>query len=197
MMYRLNSVRHFSQILRAGLIAVAATAVLFSASANAADKISAQTAPGPHSDLVGVWLDHTGRGAVEVSVCGEKQRLCGRIVWLQDPNDKNGQPFVDGNNPRRALRGQPICGLQIIGNLRHVGRGVWDYGWIYDPEKGERYDVELRRRGDRLRVLGYAGLKMLSETMYWTRAPEELQYCAAPAGADGQTPPAAPAQRRR
>ncbi len=168
------------------MFVVAALTILFSTGAEATDP----NTDGPHSDLIGVWLDHTGRGAVEVSVCGENNRLCGRIVWLQDPNRKDGHPFMDGNNPRHTLRGQPICGLQIIGNLKHIGRGVWDNGWIYDPEKGERYDVELRRKGDRLRVLGYAGLKMLSETMYWTKAPQELHYCAATAGGGEHWPAA-------
>jgi uncharacterized protein (DUF2147 family) len=172
MTYGLKSTQQRSKTFRSGMIAIAALTTLLASGAQAAGR--------PPSDLVGIWLDHTGRGAVELAPCGN--RLCGRIVWLQDPNDKNGRPFADGNNPRRALRGRPICGLQIIGNLKHVGRGVWDRGWIYDPEKGERYDVELRRKGNRLRVLGYAGLKFLSETMYWTQAPEDLKVCAASAG---------------
>ena len=32
---------------------------------------------------LGVWIDHTGRGAVEITDCGGK--LCGRIVWVKDP----------------------------------------------------------------------------------------------------------------
>ena len=193
MTYRLNPAHPIILTSRASMFVVAALVILFSTGAKAADA----SPHGPHSDLVGIWLDHTGRGAVELSVCGENNRLCGRIVWLQDPNRRDGQPFMDGNNPRRALRGQPICGLQIIGNLKHIGRGVWDNGWIYDPEKGERYDVELRRKGDRLRVLGYAGLKFLSETMFWTKAPQELHYCAATVGNGGLIPGAKPVPPRR
>ena len=43
----------------------------------------------------GIWIDHTGRGAVEISPCNGK--VCGRIVWLQDK--KNAQ----------------VCGMQVIG----------------------------------------------------------------------------------
>jgi ABC-type multidrug transport system ATPase subunit len=35
---------------------------------------------------LGVWIDHTGRGAVEITDCNGK--LCGRLVWFKDT--KNG-----------------------------------------------------------------------------------------------------------
>jgi uncharacterized protein (DUF2147 family) len=117
----------------------------------------------------GLWIDHTGRGAVEFAQCAED--LCGRIVWLKEPNDKAGQPLRDTKNEDRARRVQTICGLQIIGNLRLQSDGSWDRGWIYDPEQGERFDVELRLRSpDVLQVKGYKGLKFLSETYQWKRA---------------------------
>lgn len=122
-------------------------------------------APGPS----GLWIDHTGRGAVEIAPCSEG--LCGRIVWLQQPNDKSGQLLRDENNEDRAKRTQPICGLQIIGGLKLQPDGSWDNGWIYDPEQGARFDVELRLRNpNQLQVMGYKGLKFLSETYQWKRA---------------------------
>ena len=127
---------------------------------------SAQAAAPP---AAGVWIDHTGRGAVEIAPCPEG--LCGRIVWLQQPNDKAGQLLRDEKNGDRAKRAQPICGLQIIGGLKLQPDGSWDNGWIYDPEQGERFDVELRLRNpDQLQVMGYKGLKFLSETYQWKRA---------------------------
>src|SRR6185437_12332647 len=67
----------------------------------------------------------------------------------------------------------------------------WDNGWIYSPEKGRKYSVELTPLDNgTLRVTGYAGLKFLSKTMIWTRAPENLHLCgqteakAAQPGAD-------------
>jgi len=117
----------------------------------------------------GVWIDHTGRGAVEIAPCPEG--LCGRIVWLQQPNDKSGQLLRDEKNEDRAKRSQPICGLQIIGGLKLQSDGSWDNGWIYDPEQGEKFDVELRLRNpDQLQVKGYKGVKFLSETYQWKRA---------------------------
>src|SRR5438477_970580 len=91
---------------------------------------TASAASGP----TGVWMDHTGRGAVEISECGAS--LCGRIVWVKDTKDSEG------------------CGIQIMGNLKPVAGGKWDNGWILDPEKNAKYDVELTPMGDKLKVLG-------------------------------------------
>lgn len=107
----------------------------------------------------GIWYDHTGRGAVEITNCGGN--LCGRLVWLKD--EKNAK----------------ACGTQILGNVKPVSGGKWDGGWIYDPEDNAKYSVEITPMGgDRLKVMGYAGSKLLSETMIWKRANGELKRCA-------------------
>lgn len=118
---------------------------------------------------VGVWIDHTGRGAVEIVQCGAG--LCGNIIWMKDPNDKKGKPLRDILNEDRSKRSRTICGLQIIGGVQAMRDGSWDRGWIYDPEQGERFDVELRlQTADVLQVKGYKGLKFLSETFQWKRS---------------------------
>lgn len=111
------------------------------------------------SSPTGVWLDHTGRAAIEIANCGGN--LCGKIVWLKDPaNTKEG------------------CGLQIIGNVKPVSGGKWDGGWILDPEKNAKYDVELTPLSNgNLKVMGYAGMKFLNETYTWTRATPDLKRC--------------------
>lgn len=133
----------------APIVLKAAAALAFAASAVSA---SAGSAPS------GIWLDHTGRGAIEITECGGK--LCGRIVWLKD-----------GKNAK-------ACGLQVIGNVAPVAEGRWDRGWIYDPDNDDRFSVELTPLGDRLKVVGYVGSKLLSETMIWTRAPADIKRCA-------------------
>jgi uncharacterized protein (DUF2147 family) len=107
---------------------------------------------------IGVWIDQTGRGAVEVTNCGKN--LCGRVVWLKDEKDVKG------------------CGIQILGDVKPVAGGKWDGGWIYDPDEGAKYSVELTPLGaDKLKVLGYSGSKFFSETMIWKRAPADLKKC--------------------
>ena len=106
----------------------------------------------------GIWLDHTGRGAVKISDCNGN--LCGRIVWVKDV--KNGS----------------ACGTQIIGNAKPVSGGKWDGGWILDVDEDRKYQVEITPLSNgKLKVMGYAGSKMLSETMIWTRAPADTKTC--------------------
>ena len=125
-------------------------AVLISAS-------SALAGPAP----LGLWIDHTRRGGVEITQCGA--RLCGHIAWLKDAENSEA------------------CGVQVIGDAKQMRNGTWDRGWIYDPEADSTYDVELKPIGSKkLRVMGYAGTKFLSETMIWKRAPVGLTKCAKP-----------------
>lgn len=138
----------------------------------------AQTAPPPlQPGYAGVWYDDTGQGAVEITPCAD--RLCGRIVWLRAPLDKQGRPLTDIYNPDARQRQRPICGLSVIGDLKRQRNGSWDEGWIYDPKQGKQFDVELRlRSADALQVMGYMGVKFLSETFVWKRAPADLRRCA-------------------
>jgi uncharacterized protein (DUF2147 family) len=134
-------------------------ALALQAAAIAAVVLSAGAARAEETPL-GMWIDHTGRGAVEITQCGDK--LCGHVAWLKDAKNAS------------------TCGEQIIGDLKSVGGGKWDNGWIYDPDRDEKFDVELTPAGGTMRVLGYAGTKWLSESMTWKRAPAELQKCSKP-----------------
>ena len=112
-------------------------------------------------EATGLWYDHTGRGAVEITKCGNQ--LCGRLVWLKD-----------------AEHAKQVCGIQILGDVKPIANGVWDNGWIYDPERDSKFSVELTLVGEKaLKVVGYMGTKWLSETMMWKRAPTDLKRCGA------------------
>ena len=130
----------------------------------------------PQPDVAGLWIDHSGQGAVEVYACGAL--ICGRVAWIKVPLDAQGRALMDGRNPDPAKRSKPMCGVQIIGNAARQPNGTWDNGWIYNPEDGGTFSVELQLRGpDTLQVKGYAGLKFLSETFTWKRAPANLKRC--------------------
>ncbi|MGE3231198.1 MAG: DUF2147 domain-containing protein [Hyphomicrobium sp.] len=129
-------------------------------------------------DLLGVWMNDTGRGAIEIKDCGGK--ICGHVVWLKDPaSDAKG------------------CGRQILGDVVKTG-GAWggDDAWIYSPEKKKNYNVEITPLADgTLKVKGYAGISFLSKTMIWTKAPDDLVRCnstqeaAAPAAPKSEAAP--------
>jgi len=106
----------------------------------------------------GVWIDHTGRGGVEFRTCG--RGICGVIVWVRSKTDNHG------------------CGRKLIGDVKPMGRNVWDGGWIISPESGTKYDVEVKVLSrSKIQIMGYAGSKFLSKTMTWTRAPSTIKRC--------------------
>ena len=145
--------------------------------------LGAQARPAAAPPELGIWFDDTGKGAVEIAPCdkagGTAGQLCGRIVWLREPNGENGKPLTDGYNPDPDMRARPICGLQVLGNLSPQPDGAWDAGWVYDPKVGKAYDVEVRLEGrDQLTVTGYKGIKLLGKTFVWKRAPPTLPKCA-------------------
>ncbi len=144
---------------------IAAAAVILMTDASAA---------GPRE--AGIWYDDTGKGAVQIFECGT--HLCGRIVWLKDPLNTKGQPLTDGYNPNPQLRNRPICGLQVLGGLARQPDGTWDEGWVYDPKVGKSYDAAIQLAGrNKLVLTGYKGLRLLSKSFTWTKAPDTLPSC--------------------
>jgi uncharacterized protein (DUF2147 family) len=131
-----------------------------------------------------------------ITPCGNK--LCGRIYWLKAPLDKKGKPLVDDLNPSTAKRGQPVCGLQVLGGLQRQSDGSYDAGWVYDPKVGEAYDAAIQiKDANHLVLTGYKGMKLFGKKFIWTRAPADkpLTKCggepapaAAPAAPKGLAP---------
>ena len=127
---------------------------------------------------VGIWYDDTGKGAVRIEQCENK--LCGKVYWLKETLNAEGQPLVDRHNPNQSQRTRPICGLQVIGGLASMSDGEWDTGWIYDPKEGKSYSVAMKLDGpDTMKVTGYLVMKLMGRTLTWKRAPADLPSCAA------------------
>lgn len=164
-----------SRVSKSGPFALlAATAALLLPLSASAQTAKAALTPMPEA---GIWYDDTGQGAVEIQPCGKT--LCGRIVWLKEPRNAAGQPLTDKLNPEPGQRSRPICGLQVLGGLEKQRDGTWDAGWVYDPKEGKSYDAALQVAGPgKLAVTGYLGVKFLSRTLSWKRAPADLPRCA-------------------
>jgi uncharacterized protein (DUF2147 family) len=167
---------------------LAAMGVLVAAAACNVDAQQPKSAPAAVSpappqaepNVIGVWLDHTKRGAIEIMPCGT--RLCGYVYWVKEAVSRNGKPVLDTNNPDPARRGKPMCGTQILVNLVQKERArighVWGAGSIYNPEEGQSFDAEVKLiTPNELSVLGYIGIKFMGEQFTWTRAPAELVRC--------------------
>jgi uncharacterized protein (DUF2147 family) len=125
-----------------------------------------------------IWMTDDSLAAIRIERCGE--HFCGFVVWVKSDRWADGERLLDRSNPDPAKRSQPICGLQIIGNLAQTGEGQWNGGWIYDPKAGRTYGLEVTAPiAGRLDLYGYLGTKILGKSIYWTSAPKDLVRCRA------------------
>jgi uncharacterized protein (DUF2147 family) len=117
----------------------------------------------------GLWATEGSKGQVRIESCGEK--LCGKIVALQEPNYPDGKPKIDRNNPEATLRERPIVGLAILRDIvaDKDEAGKWAGGTIYDPESGKTYKCTMTLQADgSLEVRGYVGMPLLGRSQTWT-----------------------------
>jgi uncharacterized protein (DUF2147 family) len=92
--------------------------------------------------LVGTWLTADGSSKMRFEPCGNT--LCGRLIWLRQPNDpETGKPILDKNNPNPALRSRPLLGAPIFTGVRALNPAEW-IGNAYNAEDSKTYDVTLR-----------------------------------------------------
>ena len=107
-----------------------------------------------------------GKARVTFEPCSSK--VCGRIIWLKEPNDQNGKPQVDVLNQNKSLRGRPIIGLRLT-ELAEDGNGGYK-GQIYNPEDGKSYAAKASVQKDgSLLIKGCVMGGLLCDDQTWTR----------------------------
>jgi len=151
-------------------IAIAILAIVWSADARSATD---------ESGVTGIWMTDAGDGAVDVHRCGTE--LCGYIYSiLRLPHPE--RPALDDRNTDSALRGRPLCGLQVIGALHADAPGHWSGGWIYDPKVGKIYGLDLTLRDRQLSVHGtlQGAFALLGRSVTWSRPAAPPAKCVAP-----------------
>jgi uncharacterized protein (DUF2147 family) len=115
----------------------------------------------------GVWLSEDGGTKVQIAHCGGK--LCGKVVWLDEPNDpRTGKPKTDKLNPDPAKRARPLLGLQVVRGLSPDGDNRWS-GLIYNADDGRTYEASLRVPSDSVAQVKGCVLKILCKQHTWTR----------------------------
>lgn len=153
----------------------AALALLLFAFATASPASGAPDHSG-ENDPRGIWVDHKQKVAVRIEICEDS--LCGRIVWLKNPRERDGRLKRDGLNPDAAMRNRPLCGLGILRGFRLVTAGTWADGEIYNPNDGHIYGSTLIvENGDILKIRGYFGISLIGKTTKWTRMPDPKENC--------------------
>jgi uncharacterized protein (DUF2147 family) len=94
----------------------------------------------------------------------------GVIHWMKEPNEKNGQPKKDVNNPDPDKRNQTIEGLVILKAFKFDGDNMYDDGNIYNPENGKTYSGYMKLVDQNtIELRGYIGRPVLGGTTTWKR----------------------------
>jgi len=131
--------------------------------------------------IVGNWKPSNGRSVVQIykgkPANGEDpSKYYGKIVWLLEPNDEDGNPRTDINNDDDDLQSKPLKGLVMVKDMEFEevdGKIVtWEGGTIYDPNNGSTYDFEAEINKKNQNVMegrGYIGFTLFGRTDTWTR----------------------------
>jgi len=119
--------------------------------------------------LVGVWQPSEGTAYVKIDKIGNK--YYGRIVWLKEPLNEDGEPKTDVNNPDESLRETPLKGYRILKDfVWDETEKIWVDGTIYDPKNGTTYNCKIELTEDnKIEVRGFVGTAVFGRTDVWTR----------------------------
>lgn len=116
--------------------------------------------------ILGKWLNAESTAQIQVFKRGSN--YFGRIVWLKDPNNAQGEAKTDVENPDASLKTRPIIGLEILQDFVYAN-DEWKSGTIYDPESGKTYSCLMTLEGNKLNIKGYIGVSLLGRTAVWTK----------------------------
>jgi uncharacterized protein (DUF2147 family) len=118
--------------------------------------------------LLGIWWNEEKDAKIEIYKCSGK--YCGKIVWLEEPNEEDGTPKIDDENPDESLQNRPLMGLKFLEGFSYDGDNLWEDGTIYNSREGKTYSCYLKLETEtRLKVRGYIGFSLLGKTNYWER----------------------------
>ena len=119
--------------------------------------------------VCGEW--YTTIKDAKIQISNTNGKYSGKIVWLKEPNDKNGKAKIDDKNPDEKLRSRQVIGLAMLKNFYYSGDNVWKGGEIYDPKSGKTYSCKmtLDESGKKLEVRGFIGISLIGRTEHWTR----------------------------
>lgn len=116
-------------------------------------------------EIIGFWLTQDGNSIIEIYK-SSNDTYFGKIVWLKEPNDKNGNQHTDKMNPDKSLRGRPIMGMNVLEHLSY-NKNTWS-GTIYAAKKGRKMNASLSMEGQDVVQVEVSFMGM-SQIQTWTR----------------------------
>ena len=122
------------------------------------------------NDIIGKWEKNNGNVIIKIFKKGGK--YYGKTVWLKTPNDDNGKPKTDLENPNPKLQKQNLMGMVIMRDFVFED-GEWEDGELYDPKTGKTYSSYITMESQNImNMRGYIGISIMGKTMQWTRVKE-------------------------
>ena len=121
-----------------------------------------------HPDsIVGTWQNSSGKGHIQIYK--QQNKYYGKIVWLKDALDQEGNPKTDKKNSDPKKRSNSLLGMVMLRDFKYKG-GEWEGGHIYNPSDGKEYKGQIKLKDSKtLLVRGYVGISILGKTDTWTR----------------------------
>jgi len=129
----------------------------------------------PADRIIGKWYTEDNKSIVRIYRATDS-KYYGKIVWLKTPNEEDGTPKVDDQNPDPKLRTKPLIDLVIMRGFVYEGNDVWWDGTIYDPDNGNTYKCKVTlQTNDHIFVRGYIGKEWmgLGRTTDWYRVTDQ------------------------
>ncbi len=117
--------------------------------------------------ILGQWANPNGQDHILIYKKGNK--YFGKLDWIKFPNDEQGNPKTDKNNPDKTLQSRPDLGLELLKDFTFDGDDVYEDGTIYDPKSGKTYSCKMTIEGNNLKIRGYVLFSLFGRSEVWTR----------------------------
>ena len=119
--------------------------------------------------ILGEWYTSDKEAVVTIFMDGET--FSGKTTWMKEPNDSNGNPKLDKENPEEKLRNRKRLGLKIMHGFIYKGNNVWEDGRIYKPDVGKTYGGTATLMDENtLELEGYLiSIPFIGKSSTWTR----------------------------
>jgi uncharacterized protein (DUF2147 family) len=121
--------------------------------------------------LTKIWYNEEKDGKIRVFKATDG-KFYGKIVWLKEPTESNGEPKKDKENPDPKLKSRPVMEMQLLSGLEKKSETEYINGRIYDPKNGKTYGCKITIINDKqLNLRGFIiGFPLLGRTSKWTLA---------------------------
>lgn len=129
---------------------------------------SALSVAGDFSPL-GTWLVEDKDAKVELYM--NEGILEGKVVWLDVPNEADGNLKRDKKNPDENLRNRSILNhVFLTGFKKEPSEDKWTGGSVYDAKSGKTYKGWIKVIDQNtMKLRGFVGISLFGRSEEWTR----------------------------